>query len=66
MQSACGSSGNRQICASSSECPPAYPVCRAGGSQMTCHAAFDAGSSGGGGDAAGAPDAQPVDAASAG
>jgi hypothetical protein len=38
-QSACGMRGNRQICATSTECPPAFPVCQG----MTCRAAPDGG-----------------------
>jgi hypothetical protein len=39
VQSACGARGNRQICATSAECPTAFPVCQ----NMTCRAASDAG-----------------------
>jgi hypothetical protein len=59
MQSACGMPGNRQICTSNADCPPAYPDCRAGGGggQMTCRVPLDAG----------APaDAAPSDAATGG
>ena len=49
-QAACGIGGmNRQICTTSAECPPAFPVCRGGGGggggggTMTCRAATDAG-----------------------
>ena len=40
-QTACGMTGNRQLCGSNADCPAAYPACRATGGMgapMTCRA----------------------------
>jgi hypothetical protein len=39
MPSACGTPGNRPICATASDCPAALPVCR----NMTCRPSADGG-----------------------
>jgi hypothetical protein len=43
--SACGAPGNREICNTSADCPPAFPLCR----NMTCRVGLDGGAPGDGG-----------------
>ncbi len=54
LPSACGTPGNREVCATSADCPPAFPLCR----NMTCRASPDGGAPG--------DDGGPTDAATGG